>query len=241
VAPCVLLLAAFGWISEQFYHRLCAHWTCCSFCAHRCYFQSLSRINFATPWRRDNLCEVANSRVGFLFRDQYFVHFFDWIQSMVRKQFMILTVLKYTRQHRKIMKELSLGVKSYGMSAENVLSLLVESGCIYSFLWVGNHPAFSCRPFDRPLSGNADHRLLGLWTRFPVELYFRSRCEDRPPDDGHVPDPHHRHRQFQAYNMGGIPGHYYSGPRFEFLEMGDHYRSIWSDGDRDLPRSWHSA
>jgi len=38
-------------------------------------------------------------------------------------------------QHRKIMKELSPGVKYQGMSAENVLSLLVESGFIYSFLW----------------------------------------------------------------------------------------------------------
>jgi len=38
-------------------------------------------------------------------------------------------------QHRKIMKELSLGVKYHGMSTENVLSLLVESGFIYSFLW----------------------------------------------------------------------------------------------------------
>jgi hypothetical protein len=31
VAPCVLLLAAFGWISVQFYHRLCAHRTCFQF------------------------------------------------------------------------------------------------------------------------------------------------------------------------------------------------------------------
>ncbi|KAJ7307033.1 hypothetical protein DFH08DRAFT_901063 [Mycena albidolilacea] len=38
-------------------------------------------------------------------------------------------------QHRKIMKELSLGVKYHGISTENVLSLLVESGFIYSFLW----------------------------------------------------------------------------------------------------------
>ncbi|KAJ7104670.1 hypothetical protein C8R44DRAFT_987874 [Mycena epipterygia] len=38
-------------------------------------------------------------------------------------------------QHRKTMKELSLGVKYHGMSTENVLSLLVESGFIYSFLW----------------------------------------------------------------------------------------------------------
>ncbi|KAJ6530141.1 hypothetical protein B0H19DRAFT_1192195 [Mycena capillaripes] len=38
-------------------------------------------------------------------------------------------------QHRKIMKELSLSVKYHGMSTENVLSLLVESGFIYSFLW----------------------------------------------------------------------------------------------------------
>ncbi|KAF7333465.1 hypothetical protein MVEN_02362700 [Mycena venus] len=38
-------------------------------------------------------------------------------------------------QHRKIMKQLSLDVRYNGMSTENVLSLLVESGFIYSFLW----------------------------------------------------------------------------------------------------------
>lgn len=72
---------------------------------------------------------------------------------MVHKQSVTPNVLTYSRQHRKIMKDLSLGVKYHGMSTENILSLLVESGFIYSFLWVENHPALLCRPFDRPFQG----------------------------------------------------------------------------------------
>ncbi|KAJ7612727.1 hypothetical protein FB45DRAFT_939625 [Roridomyces roridus] len=38
-------------------------------------------------------------------------------------------------RHRRTMKELSLGVKYPGLSTDRILSLLVESGFIYSFLW----------------------------------------------------------------------------------------------------------
>ncbi|KAJ6473796.1 hypothetical protein C8R45DRAFT_1217486 [Mycena sanguinolenta] len=38
-------------------------------------------------------------------------------------------------KHRKMMKELSVGGIHHGMSTENVLSLLVESGFIYSLIW----------------------------------------------------------------------------------------------------------
>ncbi|KAJ6469899.1 hypothetical protein C8R45DRAFT_1105006 [Mycena sanguinolenta] len=39
-------------------------------------------------------------------------------------------------QHRKVMKHLNTGGKYHGMSTENILSLLVESGLIYSALWI---------------------------------------------------------------------------------------------------------
>ncbi|KAJ7718250.1 hypothetical protein B0H16DRAFT_1609513, partial [Mycena metata] len=38
-------------------------------------------------------------------------------------------------RHRKIMRELNIGVQYNGMSAENILVLLVESGFVYGFLW----------------------------------------------------------------------------------------------------------
>ncbi|KAF7377316.1 hypothetical protein MSAN_00152200 [Mycena sanguinolenta] len=38
--------------------------------------------------------------------------------------------------HRKVMKELNVYGKYHGMSTENILSLLVESGFIYSVLWL---------------------------------------------------------------------------------------------------------
>ncbi|KAJ6473800.1 hypothetical protein C8R45DRAFT_1077719 [Mycena sanguinolenta] len=45
-------------------------------------------------------------------------------------------------KHRKRMKELSVGGIHHGMSTENVLSLLVESGFIYSLIWASEptHP-----------------------------------------------------------------------------------------------------
>ncbi|KAJ6495100.1 hypothetical protein C8R45DRAFT_1094769 [Mycena sanguinolenta] len=40
------------------------------------------------------------------------------------------------RQHRNMMKELNIGGKYHGISAGNILSLFVESGLIYSVLWI---------------------------------------------------------------------------------------------------------
>ncbi|KAJ7367568.1 hypothetical protein DFH08DRAFT_725571, partial [Mycena albidolilacea] len=45
-------------------------------------------------------------------------------------------------QHRKMMRELNLPGKSRRMSAEKIISLLVESGFIYSLLWLSQVIAY---------------------------------------------------------------------------------------------------
>ncbi|KAF8184559.1 hypothetical protein K438DRAFT_1937244 [Mycena galopus ATCC 62051] len=58
-----------------------------------------------------------------------------WAFSLATNVLCTLLIGFKAWRHRKMMKDLSLGVKYHGMSTENVLSLLVESGFIYSFLW----------------------------------------------------------------------------------------------------------
>ncbi|KAF7373808.1 hypothetical protein MSAN_00592500 [Mycena sanguinolenta] len=59
-----------------------------------------------------------------------------WAFSLATNVVCTLFIAFKAWEHRKTMKQLNfIGKKYHGMSAENILSLLVESGFIYSLLW----------------------------------------------------------------------------------------------------------
>ncbi|KAJ6467252.1 hypothetical protein C8R45DRAFT_938609 [Mycena sanguinolenta] len=74
----------------------------------------------AISLRDNSLRPLAVRRWELLRRDQCSVHCIDWMESV----------------YRKVMKQLNTGGKYHGMSTENILSLLVESGLIYIALWI---------------------------------------------------------------------------------------------------------
>ncbi|KAF7346171.1 hypothetical protein MSAN_01843900 [Mycena sanguinolenta] len=112
-------------------------------------------------------------------------------------------------QHRKMMKQLNMGRKVRGMSIENILSLLVESGFIYSFLWL-----IQVIPY------------LDITRASPVVVCHRCPPRAGLHDNGFVPNTHYCHREFQPYDMGGAPGLTgYCGSRI----LGGQFQSIRKD------------
>ncbi|KAJ7042297.1 hypothetical protein C8F04DRAFT_1077336 [Mycena alexandri] len=73
-----------------------------------------------------------------------------WAFSLATNVLCTLLIGFKAWRHRKIMKDLNLGVKYHGMSTENILSLLVESGFIYSFLWAAQIVGYLDFPLNSP-------------------------------------------------------------------------------------------
>ncbi|KAJ6467267.1 hypothetical protein C8R45DRAFT_1171655 [Mycena sanguinolenta] len=91
-------------------------------------------------------------------------------------------------QHRKVMKQLNTGVKYHGMSTENILSLLVESGLIYSALWIIQIIGYlDLEPFSplyyflQVLAG-LGHQMTGLYPTLIIVIvnFRRTIWEERP-------------------------------------------------------------
>ncbi|KAJ6505740.1 hypothetical protein C8R47DRAFT_134802 [Mycena vitilis] len=73
-----------------------------------------------------------------------------WAFSLATNALCTLLIGVKAWRHRKTMRELSLTVKYDGMSTEKILSLLVESGFIYSLLWAVQILGYLEFPLDSP-------------------------------------------------------------------------------------------
>ncbi|KAF8191043.1 hypothetical protein K438DRAFT_1970785 [Mycena galopus ATCC 62051] len=59
-----------------------------------------------------------------------------WVFSVATNAACTILIFVRARQHRRIVRELNMPRQTRRMSAENILSLLVESGFIYTLLWL---------------------------------------------------------------------------------------------------------
>ncbi|KAJ6460330.1 hypothetical protein C8R45DRAFT_1180546 [Mycena sanguinolenta] len=125
--------------------------------------------------------------------------FIGWVFSVATNVACTVLIGLKARKHRKITRQLDLTAKSHRMSANKILSLLVESGAIYSLLWLTqviafiggdtprNSPLFYLWTVLRPI-GN---QMGGLYpTLIIVIVNFRQTIWDDEPATVHIDSLH---------------------------------------------------
>ncbi|KAF7346630.1 hypothetical protein MSAN_01800500 [Mycena sanguinolenta] len=101
-------------------------------------------------------------------------------------------------KHRKITRELNLTAKARRMSSEKILSILVESGAIYSLLWLTqvisyiNIPRNSPALFLEAVLAPMGNQMAGLYpTLIIVIVNFRRTIWDEEPSVVHIDNSLH--------------------------------------------------
>ncbi|KAJ6460215.1 hypothetical protein C8R45DRAFT_1029716 [Mycena sanguinolenta] len=123
--------------------------------------------------------------------------FIGWTFSVVTNVACTILIGLKAWQHRKITRQLDLTAKSHRMSADKILSILVESGAIYSLLWLTqviayidippNSPVFYLYAVFTPI-GN---QMGGLYpTLIIVIVNFRQTIWDHEPATVHINSLH---------------------------------------------------
>ncbi|KAJ6460211.1 hypothetical protein C8R45DRAFT_1221099 [Mycena sanguinolenta] len=123
--------------------------------------------------------------------------FIGWIFSVATNISCTILIGLKARQHRKITRQLDLTARSHRMSADKILSLLVESGAIYTLLWLTQVTSYIGFPGDSPVwylwavSRAIGNQMAGLYpTLIIVIVNFRQTFWDDEPATVHINSLH---------------------------------------------------